>query len=248
MNAITFALQSGSNKLGLFARDESIREGILVDVVANQTSPGRRMNLRSSERLVLLSNPEFNDRGRFFVGRSLVIHDDDQSSSSDRIVDLLIQIKTELDRHFLMMGTSGKTRLITNLSSQFSFFQGLEQTLINSTDLSQIRTSIVAAMRLPSHRIEKTTFMLLYILDFFGEDMRLLVHAKNTIRRLESIRAKILSTRSVLRLNPHDPGTTSILRGNSVNSGLLILFIVLLGLLLKGSGYIDGGSSRNHRW
>jgi hypothetical protein len=206
----------------------------------------------------MISTPELNERGNFQVAKCLVVHDDNLEDV-DRVSDLLIQIKTELDKQLMLVGESGKARLVSALNDAASnLYLGFEQLMLNGNDLSQIRAAIQAASTI-HNRLSKTSFCLLYIIDFTRIEhsmMKLLIHGRNLLRRFEFIKTALMnspgSTRSILLLDPRNrrigdrqplAQSESIMRGNSVFSALVLLVVVVMLMWLKGSGYLDKNRS-----
>jgi len=242
--AVMFASQAGSNKVAIFP-SEGERDGYLIELltVGNQTSVGLPVSIRCTNRLLLLTPVEFIvDRG-YLVGRFMTYKDDE--TDKDRMCDLLIQIRSELDTQFATIGQSGKARLLSTLESAPAF-QSTERQFFTSPDLSHVRSILSSSY---SH-FERLSFLLISVV-FISTDAKLIqsiVFSKNTVRRLEILRAALSGKQvCVLLIDPWErmhlslrsqSSSESLLRGNSPISAIGVLIIALVLLFLKGNGYL----------
>ena len=243
-NAVNFASRTGSNKVALLSSEDT-REGYLVEIMPTNVpdTTGFIATIRCVDRLLLLTPIEMNMDQGYFVGRFSTFKDD--GSDKERMCDLLIQIRSELDNQFALVGQSGKLRLLSSLES-VPAFQSTERQFLTSPDLSHVRSLLSSSYSY----FERLSFLLVSFV-FISTDSRIvqsIVLGKNTIRRLEVIRAALSGKQTpVLLLDPYEranlalrsqSNSESLLRGNSPFSAILLLLIALVVLFLKGNGYL----------
>jgi hypothetical protein len=244
-NALLFANRSGSNKVAILANDQ-VRDGYLVEILSmtQETQPNITLSLRCTSRLILISPVEFNSEQGYFVGRFRSQKDD--PGDTERLCDLLIQIRAELDSQFSMIGQLGKARLVSYLES-IPAFQSTERQFFTSPDLTHVRALL-------SNRysyFERLSFLLmsLVFISANAEIIESLVFCRNTDRRLEAVRAALLSGKHhpVLLLEPWEQSnlclrtvssSESLLRANSPFSAIIVLLLVVVILFLRGNGYL----------
>jgi hypothetical protein len=243
--ALNFSSRSGSNKLAILTNEQA-REAYLVELLSmNPPDPSGAITctIRCSDRISLTTPPELNADQEFLVGRFSIYKDD--ISDKDRMCDLLIQIRSELDTQFSIVGQSGKTRLLSYLES-IPAFQSTERQFFTSPDLSHIRQLLSTNY---SH-FDRLSFLLMSVIFISANASAVqgLVFGKSTLYRLEAIRAALSHKQSsVLLLDIWErenlslrsqSSSESLLRGNSPLSAILLLGLALFILLLKGNGYL----------
>ena len=233
--ALAFTRSTGSNKLCLYPRSptEDHRSlGLLVEVTSTYH---HKLSVKVITRCQLLTQLEQCERG-YSVGRFLPISDDPvDDRAADRILDILIQIKAELDRQVVYIGNSGMDRIINHLVD-FPLFQSAERVFLTSSDYPQIRNSVA--------NFERLSFLLFYIV-YMGEDVvmkNLLLTIRNTARRLEAVLAVLKSSNRGVLLVDRNHNTESFMRTNSKFSAIILLLVCAFALFLKG--YLNGNSMR----
>ena len=243
--AVNFASRTGSNKVAVLPSDDA-REGYLIELMTTSSPDitGFPASIRCIDRLLLVTPIEMNADQGYFVGRFSTFKDDDEADR-ERMCDLLIQIRSELDNQFILIGQSGKMRLLSALES-IPAFQSTERQFLTSPDLSHVRSLLSSNY---SH-FERLSFLLMSVI-FISTDPRIIqtiVFNKNTTRRFEVLRTALLGKqvpvllldpweRSNLSLRSHS-SSESLLRGNSPLSAILLLIVALVVLFLKGNGYL----------
>ncbi len=243
--ALNFSSRSGSNKLAI-QTDEQAREAYLVELLSmSAPSPSGAITctIRCSDRIALTTPPELNADQEFLVGRFSIYKDD--ISDKDRMCDLLVQIRSELETQFSIVGQSGKTRLLSYLET-IPAFQSTERQFFTSPDLSHIRQLLSTNY---SH-FDRLSFLLMSVIFISANASAVqgLVFGKSTLYRLEAIRAALSHKQSsVLLLDIWERENLSLrsqstsetfLRGNSPLSAIILLALALFFLLLKGNGYL----------
>ena len=202
--------------------------GLVVSVVGEREG---RLYAKGLHRCELLGGVEMNERGRCLIGRVSPMHDSALNpATTERAVDLLLQMKESLDRQFALMGEIGKNVFVTALEERVTI-GAMERTYLLSPDLQAIRISLCSYSR-----FESLSFVLLSMVAMDAK--RTAIGLRDTVARLETVRAGLQKPRS---LQGRREGK-EVLRLDTKWSAILFLLLAVLVMYLKGTGVFDARS------
>lgn len=228
--AVRFARDSGSNKVCVMAvSEENLRS--LGAIGRVETYMNGTINILTEIRCELLQSYELDESGSHYRGKVRQVSDD-EIPDNDRVVDTLIQTKTELNRKVLLpLGDAGTFQLLSRISLLHPGLLGsVERTFVSSNDLFELRRVLQNY-----NSMEKLSFFLASLMPFDEGTRHLLVDVRDTQRRIDTVLARLRSSVS----QSSNIVAVGLLRVNSRLSAFVFLLLVILVLLIKGSGYLE---------
>ena len=245
--AVRFARESGSNRLCVHPLEVAGTRhlGILVEVVSLS---GNQMKVKGISRLQSLLPFEMNPQGGYLMGRFMTVADEPVSNRG-RAMDVLVRIKEGLNQQWMLIGETGRARLLSRLSEHSSLLGSVERSFLTSGETEmEMRQSMQHYSS-----FEKMSFLLLSILALDRATTIQLIDCTDTIVRLDAILASLLvASASSTILIVGSAGETrrgDLLRFNSKYSALILVLVLVLVLFLKGAGYLEvtRGSAYRYR-
>ena len=245
--AVRFARESGSNRLCVHPLEVAGTRhlGILVEVVSLS---GNQMKVKGISRLQSLLPFEMNPQGGYLMGRFMTVADEPVSNRG-RAMDVLVRIKEGLNQQWILIGETGRARLLSRLSEHSSLLGSMERSFLSSGETEgEMRQSMQHYLS-----FEKMSFLLLSILALDQATTIQLIDCTDTIVRLDAILASLLvASASSTILIVGSAGETrrgDLLRFNSKYSALILVLVLVLVLFLKGAGYLEvtRGSAYRYR-
>jgi hypothetical protein len=232
-NAFRFLEQSGSSKISLYSssRNDERFFFALCEVLRRS---GSVCQLKVISRCKPTQELEVNVQGGYLVG--LFQHVNDLPiQENDRLwmVERLRNIVDDLHNQFLLIGMSGRDRVMQRVESICPGLLGShERTLLTSVDSSHRN------MVLDSYTsFEKISFLASLIVLDDSATRDFIVSCTDTTRRLEIVQANLrspgflLSVDGAPRLESHN-----FMRTNSFLSAAALFVLVFIVLILKGLG------------
>jgi hypothetical protein len=235
-NALRFCNDSGSTHIAIMEGREG--RAMMGDILR---SDGLMLEIRLSSRYEVSGPVEENLLGGYLVGRFSVIHDDPLTDAEKRKqVDLLSDIKLEIDKQWVLIGQEGRSRLLRPIQDNSpGLFGSTERLYLEMSDHERLPEFFRSYSS-----FEKLTFLLLFICVNDKGLKRLAACSRSTVQRSELILAVLRRPGYRLSIEgvPSDP-REELFRVNSVLSAVALIMIVVGLLVLKGAGWFDGSQS-----
>ena len=235
-NALRFCHDSGSTHIAIMDGREG--RAMMGDMLR---SDGTRLDIRFSSRLEVMSPIEANLHGGYLVGRFKEIHDDPLTDTEkQRQVDLLCDIKREIDKQWILIGQEGRSRLLRPLQDNAPGLLGSPERLFLEMSTNERPSEFFRSYS----AFEKLTFLLLLIV-VQDKDLKVLATtSRNTVQRTELILAVLRRQGYRLSIDGVQSNQREdLFRVNSVFSAIALIVIVALLLVLKGAGWFNGSQS-----
>lgn len=235
-NALRFCHDSGSTHIAIMEGREG--RAMMGDILR---SDGLILDIRLSGRYELTGPVEENLLGRYLVGRFRVIHDDPLTDAEkQKQVDLLSDIKREIDKQWVLIGQEGRSRLLRPIQDNSpGLFGSTERLYLEMSDHERLPEFFRSYSS-----FEKLTFLLLLICVHEKSLKQLAACSRSTIQRSELILSVLRRPGYRLSIEgvQSDP-REELFRVNSVFSAVALIIIVVGLLVLKGAGWFDGSQS-----
>ena len=229
-NGFRFLNESGSNKLCLSVGDltEDRRFYAMADLMGVGLDV---ISVKVTSRCEMVRPLEVNINGGYLMGQFRPVKDEILDSvGEERVNHIFRDIHGEFQRQWRIVGMAGRDRLIHRLEALGSSFIGsAERAFLTST--SPIET-------FPNG--EKLSFLLSRIVLSTSQTLEYIVSCTDTIRRLDLVLTNMKKPDFVVQLDEM-PNTDrgGILRPTSTRSSLLVFFVILILLAMKGFGLLE---------
>ena len=235
MQGLEFVRESGSSLVSLHAAGEDAdrRHCMLAEVLRLS---GHGLHVKTISRIAPLGSFEIHPSGHMAGRFELVIDGALDEPARLRAISVLGRITFELQRQWRLIGEMGKSRLVSRLTEICPALIGTAERRYLDAVTEQEACDLLAGYQ----AFEKLSFLLVVVSVANARMRELMITGKDTVRRLEAVLAVLRKPGTSISIDAtNGVRGGDLLRFNSGISAIALILVLIVVLLLKGTGIID---------